>query len=443
MTDEYVKNMATTIYLWAWPMVNIQTRVETFRPLPSPMYLGGYLPVAPPNELCMLMDYVKPQERAVACPNQDVVYGLSLLDLRKEPVVVQVPDFGDRFWVYQVCDQRTDGFASLGKMYGTKPGFYLLAGPDWNGSVPAGIDSVFRSTTAFGVVIPRVFQSDDPEDKKAVQPLIGQIGLYSLSKFDGKVKVTEWSKTPSPPAADQGSAETKWVDPKTFFDVLPSILQQVPPMPGEEVLYGQMNAFMAALQKSPALKAIAIKAAAEAEQKLIEPLFQFVNVGYPLPYRWTTQRNGAQFGTDYLTRTACAKANIFVNKPNETRYFYQDLDSAGKRLNATGASYTVTFAKGQLPLVKGFWSLTLYNQQHFFEPNHINRYSLGTKNRNLRYNPDGSLTIYIQNAPPENSKTNNWLPAPKASFSLYVRCYWPEVAVLTDTWTPPPVIHEK
>ena len=39
----------------------------------------------------------------------------------------------------------------------------------------------------------------------------------------------------------------------------------------------------------------------------------------------------------------------------------------------------------------------------------------GTKNKNLKYNPDGSLTIYVQaDAPPEAQPTN-WLPAPKAA----------------------------
>ncbi len=76
----------------------------------------------------MLTDYVNPEERNVACPNQDVVYGLGLLALDVSPVVIQVPDFGDRFWVYQIVDLRTDSFAQLGKMHGTTRGFYLLAG---------------------------------------------------------------------------------------------------------------------------------------------------------------------------------------------------------------------------------------------------------------------------------------------------------------------------
>ena len=45
----------------------------------------------------MLHDYIEPSERAVACPNQDVVYGQSVLALDREPFVIQVPDFGERF----------------------------------------------------------------------------------------------------------------------------------------------------------------------------------------------------------------------------------------------------------------------------------------------------------------------------------------------------------
>lgn len=384
MTEAYVKNLTASIYAWGWPMANIHNRIEAFKPLTHHFYLAGVLPVAPPNHLCMLTDYIQPEERAVACPNQDVVYGLSVLDLTKGPVVLQVPDFGDRFWVYQVCDQRTDGFASLGKMYGTKPGFYLLAHKDWNGKVPDGITAVFKCPTERGIVIPRVFQSDEPADKKAVQPLINQIGLYPLEDFDGKNKITDWSKTESTPAdPNAGKAETKWVKPEIFLDQLADILKEVPPLPGEEAWYAQMNALVAAIAKDPKLKETAKAAVLDADKNLVAPFFQFANVGYPVKYNWTTQRNGAQFGFDYITRLSCAKANIFVNKPNETRYFYQDRDEAGIRLNGANA-YTVTFANGELPPVKGFWSLTLYNAEHFFAPNSLNLYSLGTKNKHLK-----------------------------------------------------------
>ena len=105
--------------------------------------------------------------------------------------------------------------------------------------------------------------------------------------------------------------------------------------------------------------------------------------------------------------------------------------------------YTVTFAKDQIPPVKGFWSLTMYSKEHFFVPNQLNRYSLGTKNKTLKYEADGSLTLYVQSTPPAADKMDNWLPAPKEVFSLYIRCYWPDEIVVKDGWTPPPVIKTK
>jgi hypothetical protein len=106
-------------------------------------------------------------------------------------------------------------------------------------------------------------------------------------------------------------------------------------------------------------------------------------------------------------------------------------------------SYTVTFTKDQIPPVKGFWSLTMYNEHHFFSPNEIKRYSVGTKNKTLITAPDGSLTIYVQSTPPEGDKKANWLPAPKANFVLYFRSYWPEDSVLNGSWTPPAVVRVK
>jgi len=350
-----------------------------------------------------------------------------------------VPDFSGRFYVYQIVDQRTDAFADIGAMYATTPGFYLLTGPDWNGTVPKGITKVFRSPTNVGFLIPRVFREDTDADKQAIQPLINQIVSYPLSRYTGQTQTTDWSKMPNLGGGDTGDAEVKWVKPETFFDQLPALLDNLKPIPGEEALYGQIKSVLDAAANDPKLKDALKQAANEAETQLVEPLFQFRNYGLPLAHNWTTQDNGAEFGADYFTRTAVAKSNIFVNKPSETKYFYQDLDEAGGRLNGANR-YTVTFAKDATPPVNGFWSLTLYNQHHFFEPNEIKRYSVGTKNKGLKYNADGSLTIYVQAAPPTDDQRANWLPAPKqGDFSLYVRAYWPKVAVTDGSWTPPAV----
>jgi hypothetical protein len=440
ITEAYARMVAREAYFWAWPMINIYNKRVAFGKAPEPGLLDGILPFAPVNRLAMLRDYIDPAERAVACPNQDVAYGGGPLALDVSPVVIQVPDFGDRFWVYQIVDLRTDSFASLGKMYGTTPGFYLLVGPNWRGEIPKGIARVFRSTTDTGFVAPRVFVDDTTEDKQAAQAAISGIDMYPLAEFDGTMKLHDWSKLPKFPSPGSGGGETKWVFPETFFDQLPLVLADAPPLPGEEARYAQMLAVVNATKEDPQLKKAVIDEATKTESEMVAPLLQFRNWGLQLPHHWSTTSNNAAFGTDTFTRTAVAKSNILVNAPLETKYFYQDLDSSGARLNSANR-YTVTFAKGQTPPVDGFWSLTLYDVEHFFAPNDLNRYSLGTKNKALVANADGSLTIYVQADPPPEAQRANWLPAPKdAGFSLYLRTYWPRTAIIDGSWTPPAVM---
>jgi hypothetical protein len=443
ITEAYAKLVARDAYFWAWPMVNIYNRRLAFTQAPKPGLIGGILPFAPLNRIAMLHDYVESTERQVACPNQDVVYGGGVMALDISPAVVQVPDFGDRFWVFQIVDMRTDGFAELGAMYKTAPGFYLLVGPEWNGTVPEGITKVFHSKTNTAFVVPRVFMSDDPEDLKKVQEVIQGINVYPLAEFDSKMKMVDWTTLPSFPAPAGGSEEAHWVFPDKFFDQLPAVLHDALPLPGEEARYAQVLAVIEASKKNPALKTAMIEAATEAEEQLVKPVFEFRNFGKQLPDHWSTINNGAAFGTDYFTRTATAKSNILVNATKETKYFYQDLDEHGVRLNSAN-NYTVTFAKGKTPPVHGFWSLTLYNKNHFFEPNELKRFSLGTKNKNMKYNADGSLTLYIRSTHPPADQIDNWIPSPKKDvFTLYLRTYWPDDTIVQGSWTPPAVVKVK
>jgi hypothetical protein len=439
ITEAYAKLVARDAYFWAWPLVNVYNRRLAFKDVKD-LARQGPVPVAPLNRVAMLTDYIEPEERLVACPNQDVVYGAGSVALDLSPVVIQVPDFASRFWVYQVVDLRTDSFVQLGRMYGTTPGFYLLAGPNWQGDVPKGITRVFRATTNTGFVAPRIFQDDTPEDKRAIQAVLKQVMMYPLAEYDGMMRSKDWNALPNVASSSRsGEEETKWVHPEKFFDELPLVLADAPPLPGEEARYAQVLAVLDAAKRGAKLREAMTKAAAEADTELVTPLLQFRNYGQQLPHHWSTISNEAAFGTDYFTRTAVAKSNIFVNSPNETKYFYQDLDSSGTRLNGANR-YTMTFAKDQTPPVYGFWSLTLYNEHHFFQPNPIKRYSLGTKNKTLKVARDGSLTLYVQAESPGKDNESNWLPAPKGGdFSLYVRAYWPKPPITDGTWTPPAV----
>ena len=435
MHKEYVKTIGRMAYVWGWPMVNSFNRRAGITQAPEPGKLGGVVPVAPRGRLSMLNDYVKPNQSFVACPNQDVVYGTAFCSLDEEPVVLQLPDFGDRFWVVALYDARTDQFGELGKAYGTKAGFYLLVGPNWDGVTPEGISGVMQSSTEFCFAGPRIFLNNTDEDREAIKPIVNQINAYPLDEFDGEVKVKDWNETPSFPAP-KVEGERSWVVPKTFFDQLPSVMNLVPPMPGEEALYASIRQVLAAAEKDPDVKKTLVEVAIDTEKEVIKPLFLWKHNGVPAGNGWNRSVNNAKWGFDYLMRTACARSNMFENRSNETQYYYTDNDTKGNQLESKNL-YSITFPSGQLPPVNGFWSLTLYNQHHIFTPNELNRYSLGTKNKTLKYNEDGSLTLYASANPPDNEMDSNWLPAPGEIFSLYIRAYWGKEAILDGSWMPP------
>jgi len=81
----------------------------------------------------------------------------------------------------------------------------------------------------------------------------------------------------------------------------------------------------------------------------------------------------------------------------------------------------------------------MYNNQHSFVDNPLNRYAISPHLGSLKCNADGSLDIYIQNASPGPDKESNWLPAPSGGFDLVLRMYWSQEAVLNRSWVPPGV----
>jgi hypothetical protein len=442
MTPEYVAAVGRYAYIWGWPLVNNLNRSLATKDFSGPGRINGVAPGAPPGRISMLTDYISADEHIVTCPNQDTVYGAGFQHTDTIPVVIQVPDFGNRFWVYQVTDARTNSFGGLGKQYGTKPGFYAIVGPNWKGTVPAGITKVIHAPTDLVTILPRAFMDDTADDKAAIQPILSQIVVYPLSGFDGKMKTMDWKSTPDLPGPPASAGETKFVMPEKFFDELQVILKTVPPMPGEEALYANFQSVLDASAKDPKLKEVLTQTAVATEKELVAPLFEFHNNGRPIGNGWNSPPNGANWGYDYLSRLATAKSNMYDNAPQETRYIYTDFDSKGTRLNGAHG-YTVTFSAGQTPPVDGFWSLTMYNKEHLFEPNALHRYSLGTKSKSMKLSPDGSLTIYVQNASPGPDKQDNWLPAPKDNFSLYIRAYWPKAELTEGHWTPPQVQQSK
>ena len=120
------------------------------------------------------------------------------------------------------------------------------------------------------------------------------------------------------------------------------------------------------------------------------------------------------------------------------------LDSDGNPL--TGAKkYTITFKETPPYIKPGFWQLRMWDGTNCYPvANPINRYVIGS-DVDMKKNPDGSVTIYIQTDSPGKDKESNWLPSPMGSMIMVISAYAPGPAMVEtlsnpNAYVPPPVV---
>ncbi len=117
---------------------------------------------------------------------RDALLTIGWLDLRKEPLVLHVPDMNGpdssgRYYSVQFTDpSKNTNFAYVGtRTTGTQAGDYLITGPSWNGQVPVGMKQISSPNNAV-IVIGRVLVYND-NDLSTAYDLSKQIQLTPLS----------------------------------------------------------------------------------------------------------------------------------------------------------------------------------------------------------------------------------------------------------------------
>jgi hypothetical protein len=153
---------------------------------------------------------------------------------------------------------------------------------------------------------------------------------------------------------------------------------------------------------------------------------------------WAYNLNAGKWGQDFDLRATIALRGLGQNTPEEAIYMNALRDGDKQRLNGA-KNYAITFPKGALPPVDGFWSVSMYDASDFFVENPLNRNAIGNRTEGLKTAPDGSLTIYVQKGAPDADKISNWLPAPEGNFRMSMRLYVPKAEILEGKWTPPAV----
>jgi hypothetical protein len=438
VSPQDARAIAKEAYIYGFPIVdNYRVQYSYYVDKEDPEYRGGW------NEIHSTARVFGPEDKAVQTPNSDTPYSMLGADLRGDPLVLTVPPIEqDRYYSLQFIDGYTYNFAYVGsRTTGNGGGKYLLAGPNWKGEKPEGIDEVIRSDTELAGVIYRT-QLFGPSDLEQVKRIQAGYQVAPLSVYLNQ---------PPPPAAPPIdflpplTRDQERTSPQ-FFEILNFALRFAPTLPDEKELRDRFATIgigpdgdFDADKLSPEMRTAVEDGMADAWAELDALKKDKVDTG---------QVGSAQFfGTaddlkgNYLYRMAGAAFGIYGNTAAEALYPVLTNDSTGAPL-AGANKYTVTFAKDQLPPVNAFWSLTMYEMpQSLLVENPIQRYLINSPMLpSLVPNPDGSYTFYIQNESPGPDREANWLPAPKGPFQMVLRLYWPKPDALNGTWKAPQAV---
>jgi hypothetical protein len=325
----------------------------------------------------------------------------------------------------------------------------MVVGPNWSGATPPGIKKVMRSSTQFALAGYRT-QLFNPGDLPNVQKVQDGYKVQPLSAY---------LKQPAPPAAvavdfpkiDKDLVKTN------FFEYLDFALQFAPPEPKEQAIRAKLATIGVGPGKTFDFKDLSLehKAAVVLGMKDGDTkIDDYLSSGMKVINGWkigSLPGDGAHYGSDWLKRAAAAKAGIYGNDAVEAVYPLTRVTADGETIDTSKSNYVLTFAKGQLPPVNSFWSLTMYDgKNQLLVENPINRYLINSPMLSgMHNNPDGSLTLYIQKDSPGKVKESNWLPAPNGPAYLVMRLYWPKetppsiLPAGEGTWKPPGVVSAK
>jgi len=426
--------VAAEAYIYGFPLVdNYRVMSAYFIDHKNPEYKG------PPNRIYNTARVYTPTDTAVQTPNSDTPYSFAWLDLRTEPVVLTLPPIGkDRYYSVQLVDLYTFNFAYLGtRTTGNDGGKFLIAGPDWTGTAPAGIDKVIRAETQFVFALYRT-QLFNPADMANVEKIQAGYGLEMLSAFA--------NTSPPMPAPDieflKALTPAEERDSLDFFNILNFVLQYCPVDPSETELRARFERIgikpglpLIEDMLSPDMAA-ALKGGMEDGQKQIDAARAASTTSADL------FGSRAEMQNNFLNRAVGAQAGIYGNSVAEALYGGYETDSSGAPLDAATGRYTLHFDKEKLPPARAFWSLTMYDlPRQLLVANPIDRYLINSAMLpNLKPDADGGITLYLQKESPGAEREANWLPAPDGRFFAVLRLYLPEPQAISGEWKQPPLL---
>ena len=436
VSNEDVKKIAQEAYIYGLSLVEME---RSKYQMTHSQYEGD-TEWATLGEFYHVRNFADPSTTRLRAPNIDVLYSGAWVNLEEQPVIVYVPEMKDRYYSVQISDMYSNISGYIGtRATGTDEGFYAIVGPDWEGDLGVEVDGIINVSTNYTWIFPRTFAKDEA-DLEVVHELQDKYNIIPLDIYKKKGRKA-LKKTY--PQKDRGMQLKE--DPYgkiEYFEVLNDILKEIGMPESEAELMAKFdsigigpNAEFEESSLSEELKDIFTNTAIETEQLITYVL----NMPSDTTNGWGGSMEVGLFGDNYFLRALCARGGIGGNTAKEAYYPTTYFDENNERYNGSN-EYTLTFPSGSIPPVDAFWSLTLYDSStHCLISNPINKYAIRDVDSGLKYNEDGSLTIYIQSEAPEGFE-GNWLPSPEGKdFHMIFRAYQPGEEWFTGEYSLPGV----
>ncbi|MCM3766179.1 DUF1254 domain-containing protein [Neobacillus niacini] len=394
-----VYTLALRAYIWGYPLISSAVMRLNLTQQVQSMAVCDVNAGAPLNHVGHGRSLFNPNSKGIG-PNNDTLYSLAWLDLSQEPMVLETPKFGNRYYTFQLALADTSTSMSAGQRTngGQLPPLFIY-GPAYHGTVPTGMLGV-PSYTRYCLIAGR-FLVNGPEDLEAVHKLQDQIRLRSWSDYlSGTIGEREVPK--QRPLSDP----ERPVHPNfEFLEMLGNVLRDwVITNDDERKLIESFQSIGLTQERgfdpdslSQETKAEMIRGLADGKKTVEE---KSLNLGTNVN-GWTINYAGPRFGKDYLLRAAVCKDQRHVTLPEEALYPLARVDASGIPLDGS-QQYRIRMAVNELPPVDAFWSITLYNDSGAMVENPINRYSIGDRTPGLIVESDGCVDIRLQHQPPKS-----------------------------------------
>jgi len=429
--------MAANAYIYALPLVLTDvTREETFK---HPAAVN-----AEPNRMYNIPILANASFRTVVRPNVDTLYSVAWLSLEKEPIVLTVPASEGRYFLVQFMDAWTNVFAAPGiRTLGNAGRQFFIVGPGYHGDVPAGMEKIVSATDMVWVLGRIHVRGED--DLGAARAYQNQIDIRPYSRTGD---ASFGPALPDPRGRNAKRSEPPTIvrnmDVKTFYERFLALTKKNPPAAADLPF---IRSTLEPLGLSPSSlipwsevsdrQRDALKAGMEAVWRVFTSRDAIQKVRTSTGWAGLNAMDAVgAYGTNYRIRAGVAVFGLGANLAQDAVYLNASVDEDGNALQG-GKRYRIHMTADNLPPVKGFWSITLYDGEGYLVDNPINRYAIRQYDQ-LNRGPDGSLDIYIQPDDPGPARRANWLPSPRSgSMALSLRAYWPEERILSRQWIPP------